>query len=85
MFLDKNLVICYNLYIIIIIHYHFSEKVVKTRLQLQGELAKSGTYTKSYRGVFHAIIQIGRHDGVQGLQKGLVPAFGFQFVLNALR
>lgn len=60
-------------------------KVVKTRLQLQGEKAKPGTYQKSYKGVVHSFIQIYRYDGWKGLQKGLIPALGFQFTLNALR
>lgn len=30
-------------------------------------------------------MQVGRHDGIAGLQKGLSAAIGFQFVLNALR
>lgn len=46
---------------------------------------KEGKYAKSYRGVFHAIVQVAKHDGIYGLQKGLVPALGFQFILNAFR
>lgn len=40
---------------------------------------------KIYRGVLQGMYQIGRYDGIKALQKGLVPAFGFQFVLNAVR
>lgn len=58
---------------------------MKTRLQLQGESAKPGTYQKSYKGVVHSFIQVAKNDGIKGLQKGLVPALGFQFTLNALR
>lgn len=60
-------------------------KVVKTRLQLQGELTPQGTYVKSYRHIFHAFVQVAKYDGLFGLQKGLSAALGFQFVLNALR
>lgn len=60
-------------------------EVVKTRLQLQGELVKLDPNLKLYRGVLHGLYQVGRYDGIQALQKGLVPAFGFQFCLNAVR
>lgn len=61
------------------------EQVVKTRLQLQGELKKLDPNLKIYRGVVHGLYQVGRYDGVKALQKGLVPAFGFQFCLNSVR
>lgn len=35
--------------------------------------------------MFHAFVQVGRHDGITGLQKGLSAALGFQFILNAFR
>lgn len=60
-------------------------QVIKTRLQLQGELVRQGANVKIYRGVLHAFYQVGKHDGIYGLQKGLVPALGFQFVLNFFR
>ncbi|KAH8269425.1 hypothetical protein KR018_002950 [Drosophila ironensis] len=59
--------------------------VVKTRLQLQGELAKQGTYVKPYKNMFHAMVQIARNDGILALEKGLVPALYFQFFLNATK
>lgn len=59
--------------------------MIKTRLQLQGELAKRGTYTEKYRGTIHGFIQVAKHDGIRGLQKGLSAALGFQFTINALR
>lgn len=59
--------------------------MIKTRLQLQGELTKQGTYIRNYRGTLHGFVQVARHDGMQGLQKGLSAALGFQFVLNAFR
>ena len=60
-------------------------EVIKTRLQLQGELSKQGTYAKNYRGTLHGFYQVAKHDGFRGLQKGLTAALGFQFVLNAFR
>ncbi|XP_055697789.1 solute carrier family 25 member 35-like [Phlebotomus papatasi] len=60
-------------------------EVIKTRIQLQGELAARGTYVEPYRGIFQSLITVAKHDGITGLQKGLVPALNFQFVLNAFR
>ena len=59
--------------------------VIKIRLQLQGELEARGTYKRIYRNTFHAAYQIARHEGVLALQSGLVPALGFQMVLNGIR
>ena len=60
-------------------------EVVKTRMQLQGELKSRGTYQVYYRNVFHAFYTIGKVDGIAGLQKGLVPGLVYQFVMNGVR
>nr|XP_060636072.1 solute carrier family 25 member 35 [Anolis sagrei ordinatus] len=60
-------------------------EVVKTRMQLQGELRAPGTYTRHYRNVFHAFYTIGRVDGLAALQRGLMPALLYQFGFNGLR
>uniref|UniRef100_A0A1L8DZR2 Putative mitochondrial oxoglutarate/malate carrier n=1 Tax=Nyssomyia neivai TaxID=330878 RepID=A0A1L8DZR2_9DIPT len=60
-------------------------EVIKTRIQLQGELAARGTYVEPYKGIIQSLITVAKHDGITGLQKGLVPALYFQFVLNAFR
>ncbi|XP_052820589.1 solute carrier family 25 member 35-like [Mya arenaria] len=60
-------------------------EVVKTRMQLQGELQKKGNYTVHYRNSFHAFITIGKTDGIPALQKGLVPALWFQLFMNGVR
>ncbi|KAL2095240.1 hypothetical protein ACEWY4_009959 [Coilia grayii] len=60
-------------------------EVVKTRMQLQGELKSRGTYQVYYRNVFHAFYTIGKVDGVAGLQKGLVPGLVYQFFMNGVR
>ena len=46
-------------------------ELIKTRLQIQGELMKSGVYVKAYRGMFHAISETVKREGfgVKGLQK----------------
>ena len=50
--------------------------VVKTRMQLQGQLGKGQS---PYAGVFDALFQIGRREGVRGLWAGLVPSCWWQF------
>ncbi|XP_068629681.1 solute carrier family 25 member 35-like isoform X2 [Battus philenor] len=59
--------------------------VVKTRMQLQGELQARGQHQVYYKNVPHAIYMIVKHDGVTALQKGLVPALWFQLVVNGVR
>lgn len=60
-------------------------EVVKTRLQLQGELRTRGSYQRHYRGVLQALWVVGRTDGVKGLQKGLSVALVYQGVMNGVR
>ncbi|KAL3860903.1 hypothetical protein ACJMK2_007066 [Sinanodonta woodiana] len=60
-------------------------EVVKTRMQLQGELQAIGKYTVHYRNSFHAFYIIGKTDGLLALQKGLVPAIYYQFFMNGFR
>lgn len=68
---------------------HFNVKfrpffqVVKTRIQLQGELGLSNK--KPYTSIPQALVQIAKNDGWSGLQKGLVPSLYFQFLLNSCR
>lgn len=59
--------------------------VVKTRMQLQGELAARGTYVKPYMHLPQAMLQIVLNDGLLALEKGLAPALCYQFVLNSVR
>jgi solute carrier family 25, member 34/35 len=42
-------------------------EVVKTRLQLQGELASKGQVKKIYTGVFQALRLIAIKEGIKGL------------------
>ncbi|CAG8781725.1 15669_t:CDS:2, partial [Cetraspora pellucida] len=47
-------------------------EVVKTRLQLQGELAQSNSnYAKPYKNVFQAFYYIIKHEGILSINKGL--------------
>ena len=57
--------------------------VVKTRFQLQGELQTRGAYVVKYKNIFDAFMKIFHHEGMSGLQKGLIPALSFQIVMNS--
>lgn len=60
-------------------------EVVKTRLQLQGELRARGSYQRHYRGALQALWVVGRTDGLRGLQKGLSAGLMYQGVMNGVR
>ncbi|KAI4901110.1 hypothetical protein NFI96_025100 [Prochilodus magdalenae] len=60
-------------------------EVVKTRLQLQGELRARGSYQRHYRGVLQALWVVGRTDGLRGLQKGLSAGLLYQGLMNGVR
>lgn len=59
--------------------------LVKTRFQLQGELKSRGAYEVKYKNVLDAFIKIARHEGIVGLQKGLVSAITYQLAMNSTR
>lgn len=52
-------------------------EVAKTRLQLQGELAKGGG-KKVYKNAIDVLAKTWRNEGIRGLQRGLSPAVGLQ-------
>ncbi|OQR70332.1 solute carrier family 25 member 35-like [Tropilaelaps mercedesae] len=60
-------------------------EVVKTRIQLQGELQARGRYPVHYKNVAHALFTIVRHDGFRAVQSGLGPALCYQFCQNGFR
>ncbi|XP_017150379.1 solute carrier family 25 member 35-like [Drosophila miranda] len=60
-------------------------EVIKTRIQLQGELAARGSYVEPYKGIVQAFVTVAKNDGMTGLQKGLAPALIFQFIINSFR
>ncbi|KAI4461220.1 Mitochondrial carrier [Holotrichia oblita] len=59
--------------------------VLKTRMQLQGELRAKGEHAVHYRNVFHAAYVVAKHDGIRGLQKGLGAATLMHCVRNSVR
>ncbi|KAF9531920.1 mitochondrial carrier domain-containing protein [Crepidotus variabilis] len=59
-------------------------EVAKTRLQLQGELAKGGV-KKVYSSAADVLVKTWRYEGIRGLQRGLPPAYAYQFLLNGSR
>ncbi|KAJ3488337.1 hypothetical protein NLI96_g2918 [Meripilus lineatus] len=59
-------------------------EVAKTRLQLQGELAKHGG-VKVYNNVFDVFAKTWRNEGIRGIQRGLPPAYVYQILLNGSR
>lgn len=58
-------------------------ELVKTRMQLQGEM--SATNQRIYRNPFQALGVIFKNEGVKGLQRGLVSAYVYQIGLNGSR
>ncbi|XP_061869240.1 solute carrier family 25 member 34 [Colius striatus] len=60
-------------------------EVVKTRLQLQGELQPPGAHPRPYRGVLRALAAVRRADGLRGLQKGLAAGLLYQGLMNGVR
>jgi len=57
-------------------------EVVKTRLQLQGELNQG---KKIYDGFFHGVYTILRFEGLRGIYSGIAPAIYYQIVMNGSR
>jgi solute carrier family 25, member 34/35 len=60
-------------------------EVVKTRLQLQGELKSKSQHTIFYKSVPHGLFVIAKNEGFVALQNGLPAMLGFQFCLNTFR
>ncbi|XP_066253445.1 solute carrier family 25 member 35-like [Euwallacea similis] len=60
-------------------------EVLKTRLQLQGELQAKGAHVVHYKNVLHAGYVVAKNDGFLALQKGLVPALWVQLIMNGSR
>ncbi|KAJ8968663.1 hypothetical protein NQ317_009739 [Molorchus minor] len=59
--------------------------VLKTRMQLQGELRARGQHAVYYRNVFHAGWVVATNEGLRGLQKGLITAIFMHSVRNSIR
>lgn len=58
-------------------------ELVKTRMQLQGEL--STTNQQVYKNPVQAMVKIFRNEGIVSLQKGLLAAYVYQIALNGSR
>ncbi|RLV95035.1 Mitochondrial oxaloacetate transport protein [Spathaspora sp. JA1] len=59
-------------------------ELIKTRMQLQGELAKSNS-GRLYKNPFQAFVVIYKNEGVRGLQQGLMCGYYYQLGLNGCR
>lgn len=61
-------------------------ELIKTRMQLQGELAKADKNApKVYKNPFQAFGVIYKNEGIRGLQKGLIAGYLYQIGLNGCR
>jgi solute carrier family 25 protein 34/35 len=59
--------------------------LVKTRLQVQGELQAAGAAPRKYNGIAGSLRTIFQHEGMSGLYRGLLPAWYLQFSVTAVR
>lgn len=60
-------------------------ELVKTRMQLEGELTKQTSKAKIYKNPIQALYLILKNEGLVGAQKGLVCAYIYQLGLNGCR
>lgn len=60
-------------------------EVIKTRVQLQGELMAKSNAPRVYTGLWQSLKLVGHYEGIRGLQRGLGPAFIYQTCLNGTR
>eukprot|EP00736_Rhodelphis_marinus_P011071 Rmarinus@m.15499 len=60
-------------------------EVVKTRMQMEGELVKKTGVERKYKSIPQAFRLIYQHEGLAGIQRGLVPACIYQLFMNGCR
>ncbi|CAN6627787.1 mitochondrial oxaloacetate transport protein [Trichomonascus vanleenenianus] len=60
-------------------------ELIKTRMQLQGELHAKGEVKRVYTGPIQGLRTIFKHEGLRGVQRGLFPAYIYQLGLNGCR
>lgn len=60
-------------------------ELIKTRMQLQGELSKSTNAPKLYKNPAQAFVHIYKNEGIRGLQQGLICGYFYQLGLNGCR
>lgn len=58
-------------------------EVAKTRLQLQGELAKDGG-VRVYNNALDVFAKTWRNEGIRGMQRGLGPAVSRALIRNVV-
>lgn len=54
-------------------------------MQLQGELQEKGLQPRAYKGPFHGVSVIVRHEGLKGIYRGIGAAYIYQMLLNGCR
>lgn len=59
--------------------------VLKTRMQLQGELKAKGQHAVHYKNVLHAGYTVAKNEGIFALQKGLTAAVLMHSIRNSVR
>lgn len=60
-------------------------ELIKTRMQLQGELTSKLNAPKIYKNPLQALVVIYRNEGLRGLQQGLLCGYVYQLGLNGCR
>ncbi|KAG7693350.1 hypothetical protein KL930_004046 [Ogataea haglerorum] len=60
-------------------------ELVKTRMQLEGELSSATNTPRVYKNPFQALGLIYKNEGIRGCQKGLFCAYVYQLGLNGCR
>ena len=60
-------------------------ELIKTRMQLQGELSKNSNVPKLYKNPLQAFALIYKNEGIRGLQQGLACGYYYQLGLNGCR
>lgn len=60
-------------------------ELIKIRMQLQGELSRTSNAPKVYKNPFQAFGYIYKHEGIRGLQQGLLCGYYYQIGLNGCR
>lgn len=64
---------------------HVSRALTVPSMQLQGELQEKGVQPRTYRGPFHGVSVIVRHEGIRGIYRGIGAAYVYQMLLNGCR
>ncbi|CAJ1010561.1 putative Mitochondrial carrier protein [Leishmania naiffi] len=59
--------------------------VMRTRMQLQGELCRRGEYKVLYNNLAQGMVRVAREEGLRALQKGLASSVMWQVMQNGIR